>query len=589
MTKEYSKSWLSLTLELDESGLIPSSRNSAELTSTVLDFTKNNEQLREEGNEMFTGHFIKKRIEDIQFDPKDANLLESMGIGNLRQWQIVRNRPEFLKKFDTILFPEKPPEAFDNGVRLVKSPESEDVDCPEGSYWYVSDSDVDDEGEFRIIHFKDIRKEADVSSTEPLKVWLEEFLRSQKGLVSLGSIGSLWREKNPESPRVKELTQESGFKNLKDFIEVEIEPLFSGDLVWSNKENPGISIGLRGVEETLSQEQKEQAARLWLYSARKLPKNPESAAGIYHLVRVFFTENDHTMPHLDWAHYNTVSNHSYEDEELDMPNLARTFVRDNLDEINVNMESNFTSSNSSFTWMIGKAAERRQQKQGRFTEFELIDETAMICREFRFLPQDIDSDTVRKLVDEWQKKVTDAVEEFIQQTKFDSADMKEYEAQKEVEKLEKIMHSRTSSVWSPLDQIYPREVSRYASSINRTREEERTAGQAEMNRKQLERDFLLKYGPIKSPRRIADLVSALSDNPSDLSEFSEGVKQAYKISTAVPWSRLAGRNVMVDFVWLVKQSNPSDSPMSVIKKALKKTELDDREIQRICKEAENFM
>ena len=148
---------------------------------------------------------------------------------------------------------------------------------------------------------------------------------------------------------------------------------------------------------------------------------------------------------------------------------------------------------------------------------------------------------------------------------------------------------RVALIGHPPDDGAPRHGEVHPHGLVVAREEERTAGQAEMNRKQLERDFLLKYGPIKSPRRIADLVSALSDNPSDLSEFSEGVKQAYKISTAVPWSRLAGRNVMVDFVWLVKQSNPSDSPMSVIKKALKKAELDDREIQRICKEAENFM
>ena len=63
MTQSYWRTWLSLTLSLDDSGLISSSDLSHEAACKVLEYTKSHEELKDPNSDLFTGTFIKKRVE----------------------------------------------------------------------------------------------------------------------------------------------------------------------------------------------------------------------------------------------------------------------------------------------------------------------------------------------------------------------------------------------------------------------------------------------------------------------------------------------------------------------------------------------
>ena len=102
------------------------------------------------------------------------------------------------------------------------------------------------------------------------------------------------------------------------------------------------------------------------------------------------------------------------------------------------------------------------------------------------------------------------------------------------------------------------------------------------------KSFFKAFGPIDSPRRVADLLKALDDNPSDLIEFTELVKNSYKLSTGSPWSRLDGRNKMVHHVWASREASPNSQPTEVISAALVAAGKTSKEVETILSEASKF-
>ena len=112
--------------------------------------------------------------------------------------------------------------------------------------------------------------------------------------------------------------------------------------------------------------------------------------------------------------------------------------------------------------------------------------------------------------------------------------------------------------------------------------------EAKRNQKESERAFVKAHGPIDSPRRVADLLNALDDNPSDLIEFTELVKTSYKLSTAIPWSRLDGRNMMVHNVWNFYEASPNSHPTEVISAALSDAGKTTKEVETILSKASEF-
>ena len=588
MTQSYWRTWLSLTLSLDDSGLISSSDRSHEAACKVLEHTKSHEELRDPNSDLFTGTFIKKRVEDFPFDSQDAELFESMGIGDLRQLEIVLHRPEWLSKFDRIQITGPPPEEFGTGTR-IEAPTSDidEFDDDSVTIWYVSDKGVDDEGvEYLRFHYshsleegQEQRRETQIGSLEQ---WLIKTLNHQTGLSSLANFGTLWRRENPDFPPVKELTQQSGFKNLKHYIEESIEPKFKGDLVWTNKENERIGLGLKGnLDEAIdTEEQQLEIVKLWLSSSRKIPKDPQVAAGIYHLVNLYLSGG------LPWEESKLYQEHG----EL------RRFVQDNFDLVHHTEPSN---ADLSFAWMINKAATSGRNGNGIPTVYEMLASTTRLLRNFKLnnilQPPKADREIVRRIVDDWEAGVKEALPLVSEETSARIANYwKNEEEQQEHRSTQAQVHQheiawaeeqlRRGLTLTNVPQSYQSSVAEMTSDkIRDARLAEEKRSHAES-----EKSFFKEYGPIDSPRRVADLLNALEDNPSDLSEFTHQVKMSYKFSTGSPWSRLDGRNKMVHYVWTFREAFPLHPSTEVISTALVAAGKTSKEAKAILDEASNF-
>jgi len=569
--------------------LISSSDLSHEAACKVLEYTKSHEELKDPNSDLFTGTFIKKRVEDFPFDSQDAELFESMGIGDLRQLEIFLHRPEWLSKFDRIQITGPPPEEFRTGAR-IEAPTSDidDFDDDSVTIWYVSDKGVDDEGvEYLRFHYShsleeghDQRRETQIESLEQ---WLIKTLNHQKGLSSLANFGTLWRRENPDLPPVKELTQQSGFKNLKHYIEESIEPKFKGELVWTNKENERIGLGLKGnLDEAIDTEEASlEIVKLWLSSSRKIPKDPQVAAGIYHLVYRYISDG---FP--------------LDDERYDFrdPGL-RHFVQDNFHV--VHQKHVPSNADLSFAWRVHNAATSRWDSgegSGIPTADEMLNATASLLRNFKddniLQPPRVDRDIVRGIVDEWETSVKEALPLVFDLVEEEIADQEyELEHQERLEEEYLVEQEVALEHIALIEEELRMGRSTYGRRIRDLSATERGAARlAEEKRRQQESEkaFVKNYGPIDSPRRVADLLNALDENPSDLAEFTELVKTSYKFSTGSPWSRLDGRNKMVHYVWSFREASPNSKPTEVISDALSGAGKTSNEVDTILSEASKF-
>jgi hypothetical protein len=256
--------------------------------------------------------------------------------------------------------------------------------------------------------------------------------------------------------------------------------------------------------------------------------------------------------------------------------------------------------------MINKAATSGRNVNGIPTVYEMLASTTRLLRNFMLndilQPPKVDRKLVRRIVDDWEagvkvalplvgRIISDEIARYLRDEEEEQEEQERREEEEQERREEEEQERRDEILWTE-ERL---RIGHSFSSTNLGKSfSSKSSGPAarlaeeKRNQKESERAFAKAYGPIDSPRRVADLLNALDDNPSDLIEFTELVKTSYKLSTAIPWSRLDGRNMMVHYVWSFREASPNSHPTEVISAALSDAGKTTKEVETILSEASKF-
>jgi len=541
-------------LALDETGQIHSDQFPIEVSEKVLDLTKENEETRNRINtSIFTGRFLSKRLNLFDYDTDNADLFNEMGIGDTHEFDTITSDPSsWLKTYDRIVMKGTPPSNFDSGTQIrFQTPKNPSKDSPfiphQKSAWHVCGIDIDEDSGEQFVTLQLSHQawhEAALLDIELayLQLWLTKLLADGSGYMTLSWIGQQWVSIGKTSTRV--LFENSKHSNLKDFIKSQIEPSLEGELSWRGQ-GPEVAVVLKSILSIEEEVDEEYLARLWISAQRKIPEDPIVAAHTYLLVKKFI-ESEPDVPISNFIH------HSWPDH--------------------IAIEN---SRHQTFGWRVWNASIRNPQYHR--DEYEMLNSTVRLLKIFEPLPEGVQRNVVVKIAEKWKEEV-----------------IRELDNLRE-ERLEKL--SKYTIADSVIKQHRGKgqtfgednEEAEIKIVLNKAHLVDLSAESKGWDLQLKQKIFFREFGPLDSPRRVADLLNALDNNPKDITEFTELVKNSYRFSTATPWTRLLGREKMLKHTWSIKnESHDTASPSEVIYAALVAAGKTSEEVEEILSEASKF-